>query len=217
LLFTIPPYNVLLVDQTQTSLLWAVRDGQDTRAWADFYRIYAPLVRNYTRRLGLPDADADDATQEVLLIAHDGLRHGGYDPRKGRFRAWLYGVARKRVLMTQRARHRPSRVQAVPFDTGVDPLGSLQDPRDQPDREIWEQEWRLAMLDEALRQLQGTLGPKVYQSFILYAIEGLTAQRVADELGIAPSSVYVYKSRVLEAIRAWVSRFEDDVHEYGSA
>ena len=216
MLFAVPPYNAP-VDQTQTSLLWAVRDGQDTRAWADFYRIYAPLVRNYTRRLGLPDADADDAVQEILLVAHDGLQHGSYDPQKGRFRAWLYGVARKRALMTHRARRRPSQAQAVPFDTGVDLLSSLEDHHDEADREIWEQEWRFAMLDEALRQLQGTLGQKVYQSFILYAIQGSPVERVADELGISPSSVYVYKSRVLDAIREWVSRFEDDAHEHGPA
>jgi RNA polymerase sigma-70 factor (ECF subfamily) len=191
-------------------LLWAVRDGQNRQAWGDFHRIYAPMVRNFAKRLGLTDADADDATQEILLLAHDSLRRGVYDPKKGRFRAWLYGIARKKALMAHRARRRPTRAQAVPFDSGVDLLSGLEDRHDQAQREIWQQEWRYAMLDEALRQLQPTLGEKVFQSFVLYAIEQWPVDKVADRLGISTSSVYVYKSRVLEAIREWTAQFEDD-------
>ncbi len=198
------------MEQTQTNLLWAVRDGHDPQAWSHFYRLYAPMVRNFARRLGLNDADADDATQEVLLLAHDALGRGVYDPKKGRFRGWLYGIARKRALMTHRARHRPSRAQAVPLETGVDLLSGIEDKHEEAERRIWEQEWRYAMLDEALRQLQPELGQNVFQAFVLYAIQRKPVEQVATELGISTSSVYVYKSRVLDAIRAWIAQFEDD-------
>ena len=41
------------MEQTQTNLLWAVRDAQNQDAWVDFYRIYAPMVRNFAKRMGL--------------------------------------------------------------------------------------------------------------------------------------------------------------------
>jgi len=205
------------MEHTQTNLLWALRDGHDVQAWGNFYRLYAPMVRNFAKRLGLNDADADDATQEVLLLAHDALGRGVYDPQKGRFRGWLYGIARKRALMAHRARHRPSRAQAVPFDTGVDLLSGIEDKRPEAERKIWDQEWRYALLDEALRQLQPELGQKVFQSFVLYAIQQKPVDQVAAELGISTSSVYVYKSRVLDAIRSWIAQFEDDQKRNESA
>jgi RNA polymerase sigma factor (sigma-70 family) len=198
------------VEQTQTKLLWAVRDARDDQAWVDFYRIYAPMVRSFCKRLGLTDADADDGSQEILMLAHDHLRRGVYDPQKGRFRAWLYGIARKRALMARRARRRPTRAQAIPYDDGVDLLSGLEDKHEETEREIWEQEWRYALLEEALHHVQPSLGEKVFQAFVLYAIEQWPVEKVAGHLDLSPSSVYVYKSRVLEAVRDWIAQFEDD-------
>ncbi len=195
---------------TQTSLLWAVRDGANHDAWLIFHRIYAPMLRNFCRRLGLDDVDADDVCQEVLMIAHRSLCDGAYDPKKGRFRGWLYGVTRKRALTAHRARQRRTRAQAVPREDGVDLLGAIPDTREETQREIWEQEWRFAMLDEALRQLQPTLGEKVYRSFVLYGVQRQPVEEVAETLGIAVASVYTYKTRVLNAIKQWVAQFEDD-------
>jgi RNA polymerase sigma-70 factor (ECF subfamily) len=198
------------VDKTQTDLLWAVRDAENGEAWADFYRIYAPMARNFLRRLGLNDTEVDDGVQDIILLARDTLRRRKYDPKKGRFRAWLYGVARKKALMIRRARMRPSRVQAVSRDSGVDLLSGLEDHHADAERKIWEQEWRYALLDEALRQLQPVLGEKVFQAFVLYAIHQWPPEKVAGDLGISTSSVYVYKSRALDAVRDWIARFEDD-------
>ena len=205
------------MDQTQTSLLWAVRDAGNRQAWTDFHRIYAPLVRVFCRRLGLTDADADDATQELMMLAHDALCRGVYDPRKGRFRGWLYGVARKRALMAHRARRRPTRAQAVPTEDGLDLISGLEDKHDEAERRIWEQEWRYALLEEAMRQLQPTLPEKTFQAFVLYAVEQRPVEQVAAELRISASSVYVYKSRVLDAIREWTAGFEDDEPDRPSA
>jgi RNA polymerase sigma-70 factor (ECF subfamily) len=201
------------VHTTQTSLLWAVRDGEDHQAWSVFHRIYAPMLGSFCRRLGLGQADADDVSQEVLMIAHRALCEGAYDPNKGKFRGWLYGVTRKRALTAHRARQRRTRAQAMAREDGVDLLGGIPDTHEETQREIWEQEWRFAMLDEALRQLQPTLGEKVYRSFVLYGLERRPVEEVAEALGIAVASVYTYKTRVLKAIREWVGQFEDDASD----
>ncbi len=195
---------------TQTNLLWAVCDSQNQKAWGDFYRIYAPMLRNFSRRLNLNETESEDVTQEILLIAHRSLKDGIYDPAKGRFRGWLYGIARKRAQMARRARCRPTRMQAEQYDDGSDLLSSLEDMHDEAIREIWEQEWRYALLEEALRQLKPSLGDNEFRSFELYAIQNWSVKKVADELNIAPASVYAYKNRVLNAIRKWIAQYEDD-------
>lgn len=198
------------METTLTNLLWAVRDGQDASAWGDFHRIYATMIRQFARRMGLPDADADDVTQEVLLVAHRSLTEGVYDPARGRFRKWLYGVARRQSLARLRERRRRTRVQWA-SDSGGDLLDTLEGP-DLKERaeQLWRQEWRYALLDEALRHMESEVGEKPYRAFVGYAVERREVDEVAAELGIAPSSVYVYKRRVLLAIGDWVKQFESD-------
>lgn len=205
-----PPRRVTIALQTtQTDLLSAVRDSQNREAWGHFYRVYAPMLRSFARRLGLADADADDVTQEVLMVAHRSLCDGAYDPAKGRFRMWLYGIARRQALATLRARGRRTRLQAVTPDGDIDLLARIEDPRSEETlQQIWQQEWRYALLDEAMRHVRGEVGDKAFQAFTQYAIDRRGVQDVANDLGIAPASVYVYKGRVLAAIQAWVQQFE---------
>jgi RNA polymerase sigma-70 factor (ECF subfamily) len=197
------------VQTTQADLLKAIVDSRNRDAWGAFYRIYAPMIARFAQRLSLPESEADDISQEVLMIAHRSLRDGQYDPRKGRFRSWLYGIARNRALMARRARQRPTRAQAIPNDDGVDLLSGIEDKGDEAAQEIWEQEWRYALLDEALRQLQSRLGANTLRAFERYAVQRLPVDDVAVELGISPASVYAYKNRVLNAIKQWVAEFED--------
>ncbi len=195
---------------TQTSLLWAVRDPADREAWISFYRIYAPMIRQFARRMGLSEADSEDVLQEVMVLAHRSLRDGGYDPARGRFRNWLYGIARNRSLMALRARRRRTRVQCTACGDGPDVLGQIEDPAgDQAAAEIWRQEWRYALLGAALEHVRAEVGGKTFEAFVDHAIHRVPVETVAARLGIAPSSVYVYKGRVLEAIREWLARFED--------
>jgi len=198
---------------TQTNLLSAVRDSENREAWGHFYRIYAPMLRNFGRRLGVNETELDDLTQEVLMIAHRSLRDDIYDPTKGRFRMWLFGIARRQALAALRARGRRTRVQqpARPDGEGIDLLAQIEDPRSEETmHQIWQQEWRYALLDEALRQIRTDVGEKEYEAFVLYAVNRQPAHKVAEQLGLTPSSVYVYKGRVLAAIQKWVEQFEEE-------
>lgn len=199
---------------TQTNLLSAVRDSQNREAWGQFYRIYAPMLRNFGRRLGVNEVDLDDLGQEVLMIAHRSLCDAVYDPTKGRFRMWLFGIARRQALATLRARGRRTRIQQPQQEGGVDLLAQIEDPRSEETmQEIWQQEWRYALLDEALRQIRTDVSEKEFQAFVRYAVERQPVQKVAEELDITTSSVYVYKGRVLAAIQKWVSQFEETKDE----
>lgn len=199
-------------DETQTSLLQAVRDGADVRAWDNFYRIYSSLIRNFAMRMSLPDADAEDVVQEVIVVAHRSLKSGTYNREKGTFRNWLYGITRRQSLAKLRERHRRTRAQGHAPDTGVDLLDQIED-REAEERAaaLWQQEWRYALLDEALHHVQSQVGDKAFRAFVLHCIEHRSVEQVAAELDIAPASVYVYKGRVLKTIKEWTRQFEDDL------
>ncbi len=197
------------MNTTRTYLLQAIQEGDDSLAWNRFYRLYATLLRNFLRRMGLTEHEAEDVTQEVLMVAHKSLKDGVYDRSRGKFRSWLYGIARRLALATLRARRRRTRVQWVD-DTGRQMLDTLEDHGEDPAMKLWEEEWRYAMLDEGLRYAEQCVGEKVFRAFTLFAVERRPAEEVAHMLEIAPASVYVYKNRVLTAVKRWVSQYEDE-------
>ena len=198
-----------MLDRTQTNLLQAVRDGQDANAWETFYRIYSTLVRNFARRMGLSDADTEDVVQDVLIAVHKSLRDNVYDRSQGAFHAWLYGITRRQALAKLRERNRRTRAQGVAEETGADLLDQIEDSNTEDEAlALWRQEWRYALLDEALRHVQTVTGEKEFQAFMMHAMQKQSADDVAAALGIAVASVYVYKRRVLTAVRQWIQQFE---------
>src|SRR5215467_6903267 len=75
--------------ETRTSLLSRLRCApQDPSAWDDFVGQYGPRIVAWCRRWGLQEADAQDVSQEVLVLLAVKLRSFVYDPSRS-FRAWL--------------------------------------------------------------------------------------------------------------------------------
>ena len=72
----------------------------DAEAFAQFYRHHVRGVLAYFRRR-VPDAEtAADLTAETFAAALEGRRR--YAPERGPAAAWLYGIARRRLIALQR-------------------------------------------------------------------------------------------------------------------
>ena len=74
--------------------------------------------------------------------------------------------------------------------------------------EIWEQEWRDAIVRQCLEQVRAEVQETTYEAFELFACRGWQAERVAEHLGLTPNAVFGAKRRVLERIRELRSEFE---------
>src|SRR5262245_2543125 len=114
---------------TRPSLLVRLRDARDAPAWAQFVRVYAPLVCGFARRQGLQDADSADRTSYVLQTVAQSVRGLDYDPARGSFRGWLFTVVRSRLSnFRRRRRNHPDEGSG---DTEVQQaLGSVPAPED---------------------------------------------------------------------------------------
>ncbi len=138
------------------------------------YRAEADFVWRALLRLGVPAEAAEDATQEVFLVA--ARRLGDFDPTRGEARGWLYGICRGVASNVRRGRLRALRkLAAAPPPEGA--------PR--PDELLAHAEAH-ARIDQFLEGLD----PRQREVFALVDLEGMRGPEVAAALGQPLSAVY---------------------------
>ena len=69
------------------------------------------------------------------------------------------------------------------------------------------------MINLAIDHVRPELGDKVYAAFVKYVIHNRPVEEVASELGISVSSVYVYKGRVIGAVKEWLEKYDEKENE----
>ncbi|HKI35564.1 MAG TPA: sigma-70 family RNA polymerase sigma factor [Gemmataceae bacterium] len=190
---------------TRASLLARLGDPEDRAAWQEFVELYGRLVYGFARQRGLQDADAADLTQEVFLALAGAAGRWRYNPQRGSFRGWLYGITRKKLArFLARRRSEP----AGSGDTNAH-LRLDAEPSEGPDLEdAWEQEFRQQLFRLAAEAVSDSFAPTTWQAFWRTAVDGLSAAAVAAELGLSVGAVYVAKSRVLARLTQQVQQMQ---------
>lgn len=187
--------------RTRETLLERVRDPEDEQSWEDFVRYYRPFVYQIARRMNIAHHDAEEIVQNVMVKAWNKLPEFEYDRGRGRFRGWLCQVTGNAV----RDFIRHCRRSVALADQEFDPEHSLAGVDHPAVEKIAEQEWRRYLSDLAWKNIEKKFKPHVARVFLM-AVKGVPTLRIMEELGIAESSVYVYKSRVQKKLRAEIIR-----------
>ena len=172
------------VAQSESQLkAWMVGglDG-DAAAHAALLHELVPLLRSFFgRRLGHAQADVEDLVQETLIAVH--TRRAAYD-RDRPFTAWLYAVARYRLIDYLRRR-----MASV----------SLDDVEATLVEEDFEQASQARMDVDVLLS---SLSPKQARAIRDTHIEGKSVAEAAAGAGIGESDVKVSVHRGLKALAA---------------
>lgn len=149
----------------------------------DFDSVYAKhfdFVWRNLRRLGVPEAQLRDASQEVFLVVYRKL--GDFVPN-GTLRSWLYSILR-RVALAQR---RQSRSRFTQDSVDADELtGNLADPR-QVDPEA------CAARGQSLRlllELLSTLDDDKRDALVIVDIEGMSVPEACMALDVNANTLY---------------------------
>jgi RNA polymerase sigma-70 factor (ECF subfamily) len=146
------------------------------------YDRYFDRVHVYVRRLAGSGEHAEDVAQEVFVRLWRELLTHGAPPNT---RAWLFRVAGNLVMSRFRVRARVWRF--VQSALTVSPFASVDVEREAAHRQI---------VDRALKEL-----PEPMRRCLLLHHEGLTAQEMADILGIRPGYVRTLVFRAHERFR----------------
>lgn len=145
------------------------------------YAEQVDFVYQSLHRLGARGEELADLTQEVFVVVQ--RRRADHDASRP-IRPWLFGIC---VGVIRNARRSARRRPTTPLDEH-DLAGGHR-----PDE--------AAAARQRLRRAQGALDamdPEKRAVFVMYEVEGLSGEAIADALGIAPGTVH---SRLFAARR----------------
>jgi len=156
------------------------------------FREHARFVAAFLYRLGVPEADVDDAVQEVFAVA---LRKGGFTPGAASPRSWLGAIAVRVASTTRRSVSRRREDFEESGTASPQAHAATAQATLETRQSLARVERALASLDVAHRAV-----------FVLYELEGEDCKHIAESLGIAVGTVY---SRLHEARRRFMRAHDD--------
>jgi RNA polymerase sigma-70 factor (ECF subfamily) len=154
------------------------------------FREHAPFVWRVLRRHGVAESDLADLCQEVFIVV---LRKLPEFRGESSVRTWIYTVA-ARVAAGHRRLARVRREQAT------DEL-PVQIEAGTPERTLTAR-LALAQLEEALGQLK----EEQREAFVLFELEDMTVDEVAEALGCARGTAYSRIQAARDGVDAHVKR-----------
>lgn len=138
------------------------------------YEQHADFVWRTLQHLGVRQVDLEDLGQEVFVTVH--RRLGSFDGRS-KLTTWLFGICLNLVL-----RHRRRAYLRLEFLHAEPP--ERVDPHT-PELRYAEEEARLR-----LDQLLGKLSPERRATFVLFEIEGVSCEEIAELTSVPVGTVY---------------------------
>jgi RNA polymerase sigma-70 factor (ECF subfamily) len=144
----------------------------ENAAFSALYDSEFAYVWRSLRRLGVSDAQLDDATQDVFLVVY--RRLSDFEARSS-VRTWIFGIV-LRVASTYR--RTAARRHTEPLDDGAADTVSADDIVDR------------AQAAKLLRRLLDMLDDDRRAVFVLAELEQMTAPEIAATLGVNLNTVY---------------------------
>jgi len=190
---------------TDPGLLRRMAMASDSDAWSEFHDRYHVFIRELATRNGLPEHDAKDLEQLVLLGLVEGIVGFKPRPRRGSFRRWLAQRVRWRITDFVRARRR-DREDPLPDQDGDSERalpGLIEEAVDLA--EAMDRTERVALVRTALCSLSARMNPKNIQAFDLVVLQGSSPEQAARVLRMSRASVYLACHRVEKALKKRVA------------
>ena len=181
---------------TQSSLLERVQQG-DEISWNEFYFRYAPVIRAAGMGFKFNDTECDDLIQQVMLKFFNHAETFVYRKGEVKFRTYFAQIVRSQAVDMIRRSATQKNLHCELPDT-PDPFN-----------ELFMEEWRKAVLEEAKAELRLRVDPKTYQAFELYVLQGRPAAKVAEISSMSTNQLYAVKYRCMNIIQKIIARHNE--------
>lgn len=152
-------------------------------------------------RLGHDRGAAEDISQETMLAA----LQGAYEPDRGTLRAWLFGIALRKIVDHQRRRLSQDRLESVAREMAV---RMVREPL--PGEWLERHEVR-AVVNEALARLPAATAVLLVRKYL----DGASVAEIARDTGTTEKAVESQLTRARLAFHEVIQRFGDPQLEVG--
>ncbi len=183
------------MDSTSLTLLQRVQSQADSAAWQSLFGIYQPLISRWLRLRNTAPQDADDLTQEVLVVVLRELPTFCHNGQTGAFRAWLRAITANRLRTFWR------KCQGKPMAIDMQEMADQLEDSSSEISQQFDRQHDQYVLDQLLELMAQEFEPKTLSAFRLVGLEGKKAEEAAGELDMSVVAVYIAKSRVLRRLR----------------
>eukprot|EP00913_Durusdinium_trenchii_P011153 g10475.t1 len=172
-----------IVDQYHDGL----PDAADVAAWDEFLAIYQPLIYRLAVGKGIQHADALDLVQEVLLAVSRSVDRWSPDPGRGRFRDWLFRIARNLMInFLTRKKHKP----IGSGDSAIGALIDLESAQHGEETALFDREYRREVFRWAADQARvDEFGPLAVKEILRIGIQAASGLAAAHAQGVVHRDV----------------------------
>lgn len=170
---------------------WMVAaQGGDQRAYQKLLAEITPLLQNFVRKRLYNPNEVDDVVQDILLAMH--RVRATYNPAHP-FAAWLFGIARHKLMDFYRSQQRPVHQAALSLDDEemalFETIGAVDANINQA-----ETKWDLQTAFRSLTAIQ--------QKLVWWQkVQGHSVKDVATELNMSESAVKVGTHRAMKKMQ----------------
>ncbi len=172
----------------------------DREALGELYYRYEARLVHFFFRLGFSRADAEDLAQEVFIRVLETKDEGRarFDPTKGSFLQWLYGIAWNEAKRAWRARRRTGITDLPPSDGSEDDTRTVDpvDPAASPLERLFTTE-----LLAALRECISLLDEEERLAMILWLDEEWSIEAFRDLTGCGGATAFRIKERAFAKLK----------------
>ena len=191
------------MDLTNETLIQRICSKQDDDTWKEFDATYRSYIIAFVNRMGLSYHESQDLCQIIMVKLWKGLPRFQYKRGECRFRTWLITVSRNAIRDYVALKQNKMRKQT---DSGLE----IDYPVTADIEKITQQEWEVFIYKKAWDNVKTQFSESVLKAFNLSA-QKVPNQQIADELGLASSSIYTYRHRVETALKKEILRLNDEL------
>jgi len=192
-----PTYSEELSCSTHSSFLHQIQAGNE-KAWQDFYRRYANMIRSIGAQRQLTPEECDDLMVEVMMIFWKKIDRYLSAPQRGRFRDYVSRMTNLAAVKLFRSSHKKT---AEPLND--DDLLTYPEDIDS----FYMAEWQDFILSKALEDLKTMVDTQTYQVFYMLVVQGRSVEDVSAVTRKSHNNIYVIRFRCLKKLQSLIADY----------
>jgi RNA polymerase sigma factor (sigma-70 family) len=182
---------------TRDSLLSRLKDSTAEDSWREFFETYWKLIYETARKEGLNDQEAQDVVQETMITLTRHIAEFKKDIKLGSFKTWLMRLTQTKIIDQFRKRQ------------AADELGSSLAPEQVLEfQSNWDRDWQVNAAEEAMRRVQNSARPKMFQAYSVCVLQGRGPRIAAKLVKMSLPAVYLAVFKVRRKIQSEMKKLQ---------